>query len=340
MGPLFTGLPIAIAMAAVCRAPVVDVDAAVRARWPEVAASIHDALDERDDVDRCAHVSLSSEGARVVVRVTLADGRTASRTIARRDDAIATLEALLLVPREIETPPQAAAEPAPNAPSPTPDRVAPEDVALIAPANPRAPDDARAADAATRSRTGIELSIGTSARAGDGLVGVAANVGSLFEGSGWLGGFQGELARYVAPGTGAAGRPTLDPPGNPGGMGLELALVGGRRFRFGVLTLDTIAGPAVALTGSSGAKVTRAVDASARTAPPPEAQSTPAGGFIPRARAGATLHFGGRSILRSYLGLDGSFGAARAPGVDAQSQPAHLPMWSVGIAVGATVGTP
>jgi hypothetical protein len=61
-------------------------------------------------------------------------------------------------------------------------------------------------------------------------------------------------------------------------------------------------------------------------------------GTVPRALLGAHLIFGARSSFRTFIGVDGEFGPANAPG-DNPSSESRLPVWTVGLALGATVGT-
>ena len=44
--------------------------------------------------------------------------------------------------------------------------------------------------------------------------------------------------------------------------------------------------------------------------------------------------------LRTFVGVDGEFGQRRAPGAELPLDAPRLPRWTVGITLGATVGTP
>jgi len=167
------------------------------------------------------------------------------------------------------------------------------------------------------SRLRIELSVLTEARTGDGQRSVGLGALSLLDVSGWLVGFEGHADRDQWIGGGDAG------------AALALAALGGRRFRFQDLALDLVGGPAVALRGGGrDTTVTPAGSMSSASSP----------GTVPRGLVGAHLVFGARAPFRIFVGVDGEFGPANAPG-DNSSEAFRLPVWTLGLALGATVGT-
>jgi hypothetical protein len=167
----------------------------------------------------------------------------------------------------------------------------------------------------------IELSILADARVGDGQTALGIGAVSFADVGGWLAGFEGRADRYQERG------------GGPAGGALELSVLCGRRFRLQNLAVDLSAGPAVALRG--------AVNTTTVT-PMGTSTSKSSERFVPRALLGARLNFSAHSILRTFLGLEGEFGPAGASGERPSDAPVRpgLPVWTVGLALGATVGTP
>jgi hypothetical protein len=321
-----------------CSPMAVAVDASVRARWPELPGQVRHAFEARSDIDACARIELASNEGSIAVAVTLPDGRSAFRQVSRREDVMPTLEALLLVPRP------AAAELGLEASAPSIPRPAPtEAMQAAAPTRaiqptviPVVPVHVAAAQRdgmETRrasyppSRLRIELSVLTEARIGDGQKSVGLGALSLLDIGGWLVGFEGRADRDERIGGGDAG------------AALELAALGGRRFRFQNLALDFVGGPAVALRGA-GTGITVA-PARQGASPDPGAgsgSSQSSKGAVPRALLGAHLIFGARSPFRIFIGVDGEFGPANAPG-DNPGDESRLSVWTLGLALGATVGT-
>ena len=171
----------------------------------------------------------------------------------------------------------------------------------------------------------------TGARMGDGQIGVGAGMLGFLEVHGWLLGFEGRADVY---------RPLLS--GDPE-TALELALLAGRRFDFGGLALDLNAGPAVAMKGlafsqSRSAQVV-AMGTNSPPPPPPPAESDPSSGPVPRLLLGARFGFSPRSVFRTFIGVDGAVGPRRVE-EDATNASARLPAFSLGLSLGATVGTP
>lgn len=305
-----------------CATVAVEGDAPLRERWPELLGRVRTDLTARADMDACAHVELSLEaGSGIGVLVTLPDGRTASRTVTRPDDVAPTLQALLLVP---ERTPDRHTRPALPLPAPKPTGVT-ADTGIEPPSSrpPRAP-----------RVLGIELSLMTSARVGDHQWGYGVGALSFVEAYGWLVGFEGRADGYQ-PLEGGDTQTTL-----------SLALLAGRRFHFEPVAFDLITGPALAMAGVtfgqsevvSVRETAGAMPKPTGSAPAPQAEMGPA----PRWRFGARLGFSPRSVFRPFVGVDGELGLTRAAEADASlnAPVAHLPNYSVGIGVGATVGTP
>ena len=75
--------------------------------------------------------------------------------------------------------------------------------------------------------------------------------------------------------------------------------------------------------------------------PPPKPRSQPSSGPVARLLVGARLGFSPRSVFRAFIGIDGEWGPARAqvaPGQDPSVSPS-MPSYTVGVSLGATVGT-
>jgi hypothetical protein len=180
---------------------------------------------------------------------------------------------------------------------------------------------------------GFELSVITGARIGDGQLGYGAGVLSFLEVRSFLLGFEGRVDGY---------RTLLD--GDPE-TALELALLAGKRFDFHSVALDLTAGPGVAMKGiafshTESAAVINMNDMplAMPSRPPP---SEPGTGPVPRLLLGARLGFSPRSVFRTFVGIDGELGPARADSaVPADEHSARLPTFSLGLAIGATVGSP
>ena len=315
-GPAFAG-------DGACPSMVVEASAALGARWPDLRQRVRDAFDARDDIDACARVALTLDGETIItVDVVLPDGRSTSRSVSRRDDVLPALEALLLLPWWEPAPRAGSAAPTvavapPARPPATSTRAAQADAGLTD-SHHEAPG-AWPADQPGRLR--LELSVATSAHIGDGQTGVGFGALSVADVAGWLAGFEGrvDLYQYAA--------------GPPAGA-FELGVLAGRRLRSGTLALDLFLEPALALQGT-----TKSVKQAGSTA---SAVSTSNFGVAPRLRAGVRLHFRAHSTLRTFVGVDGDFGRAVAagdPAATASSDLPPLPAWTLGLALGATVGT-
>ena len=150
------------------------------------------------------------------------------------------------------------------------------------------------------SQLRIELSALTGARIGDGQGSVGVGALSILDLSGWLVGFAGRADHYQM----LTGGPSVG--------ALELAVLGGRRLRFQTIALDLFAGAAPAI-------------------------EAPTGRVSPRLLFGGHVTLGALSMLRPFIGIDGELGPPRGGPRDADAP--QLPIWTLGLALGATVGT-
>jgi hypothetical protein len=298
-----------------CASMVVEVDATVRAQWPDLSEDIRDAFAAVDDLDACARVTVFTRGASIVVRVALPDGRSASRSVSRRQDVVPTLEALLLVPQRPK--PLGARPPEGPAPAATANAKN-DDPGASARLTTSGGDVPETAPASEQGRLQVELSVAVGARIGDGQAGGGFGALSFLEVAGWLAGFEGRLDGYQGF---AAGNAT---------GAVELAVLGGRRLRRGTLALDLIVGPELALQWA-----TKSVMQVGSTAP---AVTTSPFRMDPRLLLGAHLSFRALSTLRTFIGIEGEFGRALSAAESASDLP-PLPRWTVGLVLGTTVGT-
>lgn len=307
-----------------CPAMAVEPDAAFRQRFPELLERIESEFRARDDIDACARIELTlHERDMIDLSVTLPDGRAAARSVTRRDDVIPTLQALLLVPEQVATV-AAAAKAAPTPPV----RRAPRVRLAAEPARDMPEEPAQPA-----RQLGFELSVITGARIGDGQYGYGVGALSFLEIKSWLIGFEGRADGYR----------TLQ--GGDPETALELAFLAGKRLDFGSMALDLTLGPAIAMKGLSFSdvevvSVAEMPPAGEPAMPPPRRLSEPSSGPVPRLLVGARLGFSPRSIFRTFVGIDGEVGPARAPvapGDEVRSP--GMPNFTVGLALGATVGT-
>jgi hypothetical protein len=317
--------PAAANAAPACAPTPVVTDATVRRRWPDLTAQIQQTFGEREDVDACARIDIAITGAAVIVKVTLPDGRTAARSVLRREDVLPALEALLLLPESgseaIAAPPvteNARETAAKAAHAERPERIAA--TVTIIPQQPPAPST----DAGPHLR--IELGLGVEGRAGDGQVGVGFGVASFLELAHWLIGFQARLDGYHL----LTGNTSMS--GGTGSMALELDALVGRRFELGTTTLDLVAGPALAIRGASVSMTAPAGSSPTPMAPAPEESGAP------RLVVSSRLTFRARAALRTFVQLDTEIEGSRSF-TDAPPGEAALPRWTAGLAIGATVGT-
>jgi hypothetical protein len=281
----------------------VAADAPLRAHWPNLVQRVRDELRARDGIDLCARVELRlREDAAIGVHVFLPDGRSASRRAVRREDVVPTLQALLLVPEHATA--AARAEPT--------DAERDAGVAVPGP-SPRA--------------LGIELSAITGARIGDGQASLGLGALSFLEVGGWLLGFEGRADSYQNL---SGGQPEA---------ALELAVLLGKRLHFQGVALDLTAGPAVAMKGISSTEDVRVTAGGPAPPPqPPPPTSDPSSGPVPRLLLGSRLGFSPRSVFRTFIGVDGELGPTHATD-SGEVNAGRLPLWTLGLALGATVGT-
>jgi len=331
-GFFVVALAAADAKAAPACAPVaVATDANVRRRWPDLADQVQRAFEQRDDVDACARIDITIMGAAVVLKVTLPDGRTAARSGLRREDVLPALEALLLLPESgaVAAPPAATAAAETAA---TPARVQPParieaNITILPQPAPPPPAD-------RGSRVRIELGLGIEGRAGDGQMGAGVGVASFLELAHWLLGFQARIDRYQlvsgrASATAGSGNAM---PGPAESMALEVDALFGRRFELGTSALDLCAGPALAMHGSVTVTAPVTGGAMSTSAPPRDEQG------LPRLRVSSRLTFHAHAALRTFIQLDGEIGRPHSATEPIPDQ-VDLPAWTVGLAIGATVGT-
>jgi hypothetical protein len=299
----------ALAQNAACSSMTIDADASVDARWRGLVSQVREALDARDDIDRCASVRLTLREASIAIEVTLPDGRSAIRSVSRREDVVSTIEALLVLPRRPVEPETSAREPSASPSAPV--------ITSIVPA--RAIDRASPPTlfpASRPSRLRIELSLITGARIGDGQRSFGVGALSFLEIDGWLVGFEGRGDRYQTVA------------GDRDGAALELAVLGGRRFRFRNLALDVVAGPAAAIQGTATFETRTSTG---------NTVSASSSSTVPRLLVGTRLAFDAFSTLHTFIGIDGELGPSRRD--DVVPGASHLPLWTLGIALGGTVGT-
>jgi hypothetical protein len=304
----------------VCAAVTVDADSGFVSRFPELLERIRSDLAAHSDIDACARVALhASHADSIYVSVTLADGRSATRPAQRHEDVLPTLQALLLVPHEPPPVEAALARKAAVASAPA-IRPVPTGTQQLASdrATPLTPDLA--------SRTlGFELSLIGGPRMGEGQLAFGLGALSFLEVHGWLVGFQGRVDRYQT---------LLD--GDPN-LALELAALAGRRLHFRHFALDLNAGPAVAMKGLGMSRGdVRFVEPEGQR--PPEPPEDPSTGPVPRLLLSARAGFSPRSVLRSFAGIEASFGPPHAE-ENPSPDTSRFPVFTLGLVLGGTVGT-
>jgi hypothetical protein len=302
-----------------CPGPNVTADAALRQRYPELLEQLRSELADRASVDACASVELRAETASVAVSVELPDGRATTREVSRVEDVLPTVQALLLVPEMDRR------EAKPTTPVPP----------LAREAEPRNeaphPSEHDASPLPRREREhGFELSLVSGVRVGDGQYGYGAGVLSFIEIRRWLIGFQGRADGYRAL------------RGSDPETALALGVLFGRRTDVGGTALDFTVGPAVAMRGASFSETSavsgQRTDAVVlRPAAPPERDVGP----TPRLLLGVRWGFSPRSVFRTFVGIDGELGPRRGADAPASLEPTsgRMPAYTIGLALGATVGT-
>ena len=311
-----------------CPAANVVSDDALRDRWPDLVPRVRDEVLSRDDIDACASIRLGlAADSTIRVEVALPDGRTAARGALRPEDVIPMLQALLLIPEHRLAPPV----PARSSPTGSTNELSPARPRAAAPFTAESPDPSGSSLAKRAAGLGVELSVIGGARFGDGQASYGLGAQSFLDISGWLVGFEGRADRYYQ----LSGAQTQ--------TALELGVVAGKRIRFADVTLDVAAGPGFAIKGALSSQTEVAVVEGSPNQPPPvppprSLPSEPSSGPVPRLLAGVHLGFSPRSVLRTFVGVDGTFGPARADGFGPNSP--SMPRWTLGFTLGATVGTP
>jgi hypothetical protein len=332
----FLGIPtLAGILAAVCPAPVraaelgcvglrLEVEPELERRFPDLADRVRQAFAARDDTDACPEVKLAFARQEIQLRVALADGRAAERTLARAEDVIPTLQALVIVPersdagvpeRSFPDEPAPAAAPRSNEArarsTRTARRTPAPDAAVADPGLMPAPGES-----AEPSTLRIELSAAVGAHSGEnGRSSLNFGVQSLLDIHRFLAGFQVRLDQYQ---------------GGEGGA-FELAALGGRRFELGVVGLDVLIGPSLAFPTSSSTDVAVREGAEvARLPPPPTDEGNAVFAFL-----GVRSSFFPNSNLRPFVAGDAALRLDERASPDADL----FPTWAVGVAIGATVGT-
>jgi hypothetical protein len=299
-----------------CPATSFEADAAVRSHWPELPAQVREAFEGRQDIDECASVHLRYVEGAIALDVALPDGRSTSR-IAQRDDVLAGLEALLLVPKIAPPPPPKTDDVGTTHLESTVIEVS----GLSRPALDRGPGTS--APGAPPSGLRVELSMDLGLHRGDGQTRTSIGASSLLDAAGWLVGFGGRIERY----SGAE----IDDGDSP--KALEMGVLAGRRFRGRSLALDVLAGPAFAVRGGSDVSM---ANTAAQGMVSTMTSISRSEGLVPRLLLGSRLTVGARSYVRSFVSVDGEVGDS---GPTPPGSSRGLPHWLLGVSIGATVGT-
>jgi hypothetical protein len=294
-------------------------DAALGEQFPDLVRRVRDEVLARKDIDACARIALSLRETAIVVEVALPDGRSAARAAQQQEDVVPTLQALLLIPERTS-----ATSVPPTRATDSNVRHAPKRARVKAQSATEARAEIAPLPADSAGGMGVELSVLTGARIGDGQASLGLGAMSFLDFSGWLVGFEGRADQYQAL-AGGGTEPAL-----------ELGALFGKRLRFAAITLDVAAGPAFAIKGAMAD--TEAVMVSMGAPEPPPPRPEPSSGPAPRALAGVRLGFSPGSVFRTFVAFDGSYGATRAEGTMGEGSPS-LPAWTLGLALGATVGT-
>jgi hypothetical protein len=299
-----------------CDGLIVQLDAEAEARWPELAVRIRGSFAGREDVDGCARVRLMAQGESAVLTVILPDGRSALRPVARLEDVIPMVEALLLVPAQPSSPVTETIAPGPAMRRPAPTTTADATPPMLS-ASPTTTPRAVPSGSAPRPLR-FELSLLTGGRLGGMQTSVGLGLLAQLCVHGWLFGFEARADRYQY-----RDRDAPLP-------ALELVVLGGRRWRLGSASLDLAAGLAAVDQGTTTIEM---------PASNGQVMSYSSHSTVPRVRLGLRLGFRADASLRPFVGLEGEFGPARPPDGPFGDVP-YLPRATVGLTVGATVGTP
>jgi hypothetical protein len=174
-----------------------------------------------------------------------------------------------------------------------------------------APELAAQPPPAGGSRTGIEFSLAAGVRLGDSQSSVGLGAISFLELSSWLLGVGLRADHYESP--------------SEAYSVAELMALFGHRFRVHSAAVDLVAGPALVMQTES------------------RVETGPAGGFretrtepVPRLAVAGHVHFGPPSSLHPFVGIEAEAGPTTVQ--DPRPSP-ELPAWTLGVALGASVGT-
>lgn len=306
-----------------CAGLRLEVEPELGRRFPELADSVRAAFSARDDTDACPAVRLAFAESVIRVEVALADGRSTVRSLARPEDVIPTLQALVIVPEPSDAPSAskaaAAVEPAPKrardtrrrsrartAKRPTQRTDPLADRGLVPPA----------AEAFEPSAVRIELSTYLGAHAGhNGRSSLNFGVSTLLDIERFLAGLQLRIDQYQGTEEGR-------------GDAFELAALVGRRFDTELVGVDLLLGPSAAFHSSSmttDVAVPERRDAVATTSEENAVYACLA--------ARGSLFPG--SVLRPFVAADAALrlDESSAPVADT------FPYWALGVTLGVTVGT-
>lgn len=252
--------------AAECTGPELEVDAEAKALHPDLEPKVQAHLAGSDP---CARVHVLAAGGKLVVIVTLKDGRTAVRRANDVDDLLDAVDALVLVPTHATAPVE---EPV----------VAPRFTAPV----PK--DEAPKPSASTSAVPAPRLELAAAATAG--ISGVPGFAGFGLQGLAqvhYAPHLLGVVVRYEPLGGPLA---DTDSRGRFRAMSMSVAAVAGRRLLVGSMQLDLLAGLGlVALAQEFKAPGEK------------EVRSTR---LDPRLVASLRLSDSGSASLRGYLGLD------------------------------------
>jgi hypothetical protein len=291
----------ALAEPAPCTGAGVEAEPGLSAAHPALVDEVRRVLAQREGIEPCARVELGLARKAILVGVTLADGRSATRAIADSRDVVPVVEALLLVPAPEPEPPPAPHAQTTQKPTERPRSVrriiAPELSAQPAPADP--------------SRSGVEVSLAAGVRLGDGQSSVGLGAISFLELSSWLLGLGLRADHYESP--------------SEAYSVMELMAPFGHRFRVHSAAVDLVAGPALVLQ----------TDSAVESGPNGESRHTGTEP-VPRLAFAGHVHFGPPSSLHPFVGVEGEAGPTTVQ--DPQRSP-ELPAWTLGVALGASVGT-
>ena len=285
--------------------PTVEIDAGLLATWPTPRAEVDRLLATQQSLEPCAHVTLRRTQPGITIAVRLRDGRATERTVTSEQDVVPALTALLLLPEDLHVSQRAQRAVVRDTRGSTrnPSTTEPTIERSVAGSTAEAP-----------ASWGLEMSLFTAAAAGNGQVSLGAGALALLERHGWSLGFQARADAFDSPDHTYA---TL------GVMGVL-----GRRWRWEAVTLDALSGPALVILSS-------AIEEQGPEGVMRASTSRPAA----RWAAGGHLTFAPSWALRPFVGVQGDVGATGVAEGELAARLPRLPVWTLGLALGATVGT-